>query len=170
MAELVDGQFRMAHFKPSSDVWPNVYPPIPAPLEHHRVTRCDRGRRHEGLVDSRVFRGGVRRLASQIPYAGAVDTDGSWRIVRYREGAAAFDVRSGRDPAAISGPGPHRIVLECTGDGGRISITLWVNGVELAKADGGRGTAFGPGPGLLVDPRSGRSTSGSTTSLSRTAL
>ena len=30
-----------------------------------------------------------------------------------------------------------------------------MNGVELARAEGGRGTAFGPGPGLLVDPRVG---------------
>ena len=120
-AELVDGQFRMALFNPGRDVWPTVFPPMPAPIEatpshmvrvEADVTKVSSTRGFFGVAC-----GGT---ASQLPYAGAVDTDGSWRIVRYQEGAAPFDVRSGRDPAALSGPGPHRIVVECTGEGGRI--------------------------------------------------
>jgi serine/threonine protein kinase len=156
LAELVDGQFRVSLFDPRMDVWPSVVPPMPAPLG---ATPSHMVRVEADVTKASSTRGyfGVAcgSTASQLPYGGAFDTDGSWRIIRYQEGAAAFDVRTGRDPAAISGPGPHRIVLECTGEGARISMKLWVNGVELATADGGRGTGFGPGPGVVVDPRVG---------------
>jgi serine/threonine protein kinase len=156
ISELVDGQYRLALFNPYSPVWPTSFPPMPAPIgatpSHMVRVEADVTK----VSSTRAFFGvACGGTASQLPYAGAVDTDGSWRIIRYREGDAPFDVRTGRDPAALSGPGPHRIVVECVGEGTRISITLWVNGVELGRADGGRGTGFGPGPGLLIDPRVG---------------
>lgn len=156
VTDLVDGQFRMALFNPYSPVWPTSFPPFPAPLaatpSHMVRVEADVTKLSSTHGYFGVACGGP---ASQLPYGGAVDTDGSWRIIRYQEGAAPFDVRTGKDPAALSGPGPHRAVVECTGDGERVSITLWVNGVELARAGGGRGTGFGPGPGVLIDPRVG---------------
>jgi hypothetical protein len=89
--------------------------------------------------------------SSQFPYGAMVDVGGSWRLVRTRDRALPFNVRSGKDAAAMIGRGPHRMVLECVGQGETISMTLWVDGVELAKASEQRGTAFGPGPGLIID-------------------
>ena len=156
VTEIVDGQFRMALHNPYSPVWPTSFPPFSAPLaatpSHMVRVEADVTKVSSTHGYFGVACGGP---ASQLPYGGAVDTDGSWRIIRYQEGAAPFDVRTGKEPTALSGRGPHRVVLECTGDGGRIAITLWVNGVEVARADGGRGMGFGPGPGIIIDPRVG---------------
>lgn len=130
------------------------FPPFPAPVRatpSHLVrievdatkvssTRADYGATCEGET-------------SQFPYGGVIDTGGWWRIVRYFEGAAPIDVRNGRHATLVDGPGPHRLVLECTGEGETVTLTFTVDGVDVARATGPRGTSYGPGPGLIISPR-----------------
>ena len=144
----VDGQFRISTSNPFRPL-PPILAPVSATPSHMVRIEADVTKVSSARAGFGVACGGP---SSQFPYAALVDSGGWWRLVRNQEGGSGPEVRSGHDPSALVGPGPHRIVLECLGDGGHVSLTLTVDGVELATATGPRGPSFGPGPGLVVVP------------------
>jgi hypothetical protein len=128
---------------------PPSYMPIREAPSHSVRIAVDMTKRSTAQGDFGVACGGP---SSQFPYGALVDVGGSWRLVRNRDRAPPIDIRSGTEAGVMAGAGPHRIVLECIGQGETISMTLWVDGIEVATATAPRGTAFGPGPALILDP------------------
>lgn len=153
---LVDGQLRVAWNRPANlpaAAGFGAFAPQPLPISatpsHMVRIEIDATKVSSTRADYGVSCG---NHDAQFPYGATVDTGGWWRIVRFQDKAPPVDLRSERHPTVLSGPGPHRIVFECTGEGERVTLTLWVDGVELGTTTGSRGTSYGPGAGLITQP------------------